>query len=51
MSKEGEGLVSGLGIMTGGGTALKARGCPPICCANRFPPRPLRGTGRVVPWP
>jgi len=29
--------------MTGGGTAIKARGCPPICCANRFPPRPLRG--------
>ena len=29
--------------MTGGGAALKARGYPPICFANRFPPRPLRG--------
>jgi hypothetical protein len=29
--------------MTAGGAALKAHGCPPICCANRFPPRPLRG--------
>jgi len=29
--------------MTGGGAALKARGCPPICYANRLPPRPLRG--------
>lgn len=29
--------------MTGGGAAFKARGCPPIFCENRFPPRPLRG--------
>lgn len=29
--------------MTAGRPALKARGRPPICCANRFPPRPLRG--------
>lgn len=29
--------------MTGGGAAIKARGYPPICCANRLPPRPLRG--------
>ena len=29
--------------MTAGGPPIKARGCPPICCANRFPPRPLRG--------
>ena len=28
--------------MTGGGAAFKARGCPPIFCENRFPPRPLR---------
>ena len=41
MSKKREGLVSGLGSMTGARTALKARGCPPICCANRFPPHPL----------
>lgn len=32
--------------LTVGGSALKARGCPPICCANRFPPRPLRGAGQ-----
>lgn len=30
-------------IMTGGGAAIKARGCPPIFFENRFPPRPLRG--------
>src|SRR3546814_16037511 len=29
--------------MTAAKAALKARGCPPIFCANRFPPRPLRG--------
>lgn len=29
--------------MTGRGAAIKACGHPPICCANRFPPRPLRG--------
>lgn len=29
--------------MTAAGAALKARGCPPIFCENRFPPRPLRG--------
>lgn len=29
--------------MTGGGTAIKARRCPPIFVENRFPPRPLRG--------
>ncbi|GGA01368.1 hypothetical protein GCM10019071_34870 [Sphingobium fuliginis] len=29
--------------MTGGEAAIKARGCPPIFCENRFPPRPLRG--------
>ena len=29
--------------MTGGGAALKARGCPPIFFENRLPPRPLRG--------
>lgn len=29
--------------MTAGGAAIKARGCPPIFCKNRFPPRPLRG--------
>ena len=29
--------------MTGGEAPIKARGRPPICCANRFPPRPLRG--------
>jgi hypothetical protein len=49
MSKEAEGLVSGLGSMTGAGTALKARGCPPICCANRFPPRPLARHGTCRP--
>lgn len=37
----GEGLVSYLPSETGGGAAFKARGFPPICCANRFPPRPL----------
>ena len=35
--------------MTGGGTPLKARGCPPICYANRFPPRPLRGACAEAP--
>lgn len=29
--------------MTAAEAALKARGCPPIFCENRFPPRPLRG--------
>jgi hypothetical protein len=29
--------------MTAAGAVLKARGCPPIFCENRFPPRPLRG--------
>src|SRR3546814_10942923 len=29
--------------MTAAKAALKARGCPPIFCENRFPPRPLRG--------
>jgi hypothetical protein len=29
--------------MTGGGTAIKACGCPPIFFENRLPPRPLRG--------
>src|SRR3546814_16843506 len=29
--------------MTAGGTAIKARGCPPIFFENRCPPRPLRG--------
>ncbi len=37
----GEGLVSYLPSVTGGGAAFKARGCPPIFCENRFPPRPL----------
>jgi hypothetical protein len=37
----GEGLVSYLPSVTGGGPAFKARGCPPIFCENRFPPRPL----------
>jgi hypothetical protein len=37
----GEGLVSYLPSMTGGGAAFKARRCPPIFCENRFPPRPL----------
>lgn len=36
-------LVSDRPSMTVGETPLKARGCPPICFANRFPPRPLRG--------
>ena len=35
--------------MTGGGAAFKARGCPPICYANRFPPRPLRGACADAP--
>ena len=35
--------------MTGARAALKARGCPPICCANRFPPRPLRGACANAP--
>ena len=35
--------------MTGGEAAIKARGCPPICCANRFPPRPLRGASADAP--
>ena len=35
--------------MTGARAALKARGCPPICCANRFPPRPLRGACADAP--
>ena len=30
--------------VTAGAAALKARRYPPICCANRFPPRPLRGS-------
>jgi hypothetical protein len=37
----GEGLVSYLPSVTGGGAAFKARGCPPIFFENRFPPRPL----------
>ena len=37
------GFVSNGPSLTGGALAFKARGCPPICCANRFPPRPLRG--------
>jgi hypothetical protein len=37
----GEGLVSYRPSVTGGGAAFKARGCPPIFCENRFPPRPL----------
>jgi hypothetical protein len=37
----GEGLVSYLPSMTGGGAAFKARGFPPIFFENRFPPRPL----------
>jgi hypothetical protein len=37
----GEGLVSYLPSVTGGGAAFKARGFPPIFCENRFPPRPL----------
>ena len=49
MKEKGEGLVSGLGSMTGAGTALKACGCPPICCANRFPPRPLARHGTCRP--
>jgi len=38
--------------MAAGGAALKARGYPPICCANRFPPRPLRGACASLrrPW-
>jgi len=35
--------------MAAGGAAIKARGCPPICCANRFPPRPLRGACACAP--
>lgn len=42
-------LVSDLPSVTAGGTRLKARGCPPICCANRFPPRPLRGARACGP--
>lgn len=49
MRLAGEGLVSVRPSMTGGGTAIKARGCPPICCANRFPPRPLRGASAYAP--
>ncbi len=37
----GEGLVSNLPSVTGGGAAFKARGFPPIFYENRFPPRPL----------
>jgi hypothetical protein len=51
MSKEGEGLVSGLGIMTGGGTALKAAGAPQFAAQIGSPHVRWRGTGRVVPWP
>src|SRR3546814_15279389 len=29
--------------MTAAGTAIKARGCPPIVFEKRCPPRPLRG--------
>ena len=29
--------------MTAAEAPIKARGCPPIFCENRFPPRPLRG--------
>lgn len=35
--------------MTAGEAALKARGCPPIFCENRFPPRPLRGASACAP--
>ena len=35
--------------MTAAGAALKARGCPPIFCENRFPPRPLRGASACAP--
>ncbi len=41
MTEKGWEFVSGRPSMTGGEAALKARGCPPICFANRFPPRPL----------
>lgn len=37
----GRGLVSTSPSMAGGAGAFKARGCPPIFCENRFPPRPL----------
>ncbi|GAA0317926.1 hypothetical protein GCM10009087_30390 [Sphingomonas oligophenolica] len=29
--------------LTAAEAPIKARGCPPIFCENRFPPRPLRG--------
>src|SRR5579871_1281115 len=35
--------------MTACESAIKARGYPPICCANRFPPRPLRGACADAP--
>lgn len=35
--------------VTGGAAAIKARGYPPICCANRLPPRPLRGASARAP--
>lgn len=35
--------------VTGGAAALKACGYPPICCANRLPPRPLRGASACAP--
>jgi hypothetical protein len=47
----GEGLVSYLPSMTGGGAAFKARGCPPIFCENRFPPRPLARRFAVLRGP
>ena len=37
--------------MTAGGAAIKARGCPPICFANRFPPRPLARRGAMLRGP
>lgn len=37
--------------VTTGDTAIKARGFPPICCANRFPPRPLRGASLTLRGP
>lgn len=51
MSKEKEGLVSGLGSMTGGETALKARRSPQFAAQIGSPHVRWRGTGRVVPWP
>lgn len=49
MRQAGEGTRLGFPSMTGAGTAIKARGCPPIFFENRFPPRPLRGASAIAP--